>query len=225
MWPGSPTYDHPSTKNSLAYILTRWSPGVQDKVLEALKGKTYVAILVNKEDWLRPDTNEDVNDRPGFHARLRNLYGELAKAVKPIDALALKGLLYDRADSPSATVGPVECFGEASNAAPAATEEGGSLGKPRTSPTLHHKFLVFGNILQGYTEEGKEEDTSFRPAAVWTGSFNLSFNASNNLENALWIPSAELAREYTKEFSWIAVCREPLDWQAQYVYQSHRLGT
>jgi phosphatidylserine/phosphatidylglycerophosphate/cardiolipin synthase-like enzyme len=68
---------------------------------------------------------------------------------------------------------------------------------------LHHKFFVFV----------KEQ----KPFAIVTGSFNLSTNASVNLENALYLEDATLARSYWDEWMNLLKHSEHLDFQNQEV--------
>ncbi|WIB65603.1 phospholipase D-like domain-containing protein [Curtobacterium sp. MCBD17_040] len=75
---------------------------------------------------------------------------------------------------------------------------------PRTgaanTPLMHSKFLV-------RLQHGK-------PVAVWTGSFNFTGNAANNVENAVEIHHRTIARAYLNEFARVAALSEPLEFKA-----------
>lgn len=54
---------------------------------------------------------------------------------------------------------------------------------------IHHKFIVFGN------------DDS--PQAVWTGSYNMSYQAQFNLENGVFIQHPATASAFMQQFEMI----------------------
>jgi len=62
---------------------------------------------------------------------------------------------------------------------------------------MHDKFLV-------------RLDEAGRPAAVWTGSYNLTVGASGNLENAIEIHDPAVAAEFFVEFARLWSISEPL---------------
>jgi phosphatidylserine/phosphatidylglycerophosphate/cardiolipin synthase-like enzyme len=64
---------------------------------------------------------------------------------------------------------------------------------------LHHKFLVL------------MKETI--PIAVFTGSFNLTAHASDNLENAILIENHKIALQYWQEWNTLLTYSEPLDWK------------
>lgn len=74
-------------------------------------------------------------------------------------------------------------------------------------PFMHHKFLVLGDVKEG----------AFLPQAVWTGSFNFTFNAGQSLENALFIDDPEIAKAYLQEYVDVASLSEPLSWESAFV--------
>jgi hypothetical protein len=191
-------------------------------VLDALEKKKHVAILVNKEDFLRPDEENDVKDPQGFKAILANKYASLHGGISRGNvggavSNAPKYFAYQK------ILDPVACVGVKP---PDWKEKGG----PPTYPRMHHKFFVFGNIV--YTDilsdgNGKTfPDTcgDFEPVAVWTGSFNASKNSGNSLENAVYIEDPKIAKVYQEEFANIAVYEERLNWKSDYLYMSERLG-
>ena len=61
-----------------------------------------------------------------------------------------------------------------------------SIGIVNNPSRMHHKFLIIEN-----------QDKSI---GVWTGSFNITENASNSLENAIYIEDRKTIREFFNEF-------------------------
>lgn len=69
--------------------------------------------------------------------------------------------------------------------------------KSQVTPFMHHKFLVF-------------MDSQLKPYAVWTGSFNLTNNASRSLENATLLCGEGVAKEYYDEWAKLIKFAKPL---------------
>jgi len=69
-------------------------------------------------------------------------------------------------------------------------------GKPKTKtryqPRMHHKFILFGN----------EYDSSIPEPfnLLWTGSYNITKNATHSLENGIFIKNAEIIEAYRQEW-------------------------
>ena len=87
---------------------------------------------------------------------------------------------------------------------------------------MHNKFLVFCKTLKG-DEDGDRE--VIVPKSVWTGSFNFSKNATNSLENAVYIRDEKIAKAYFSEWSQIEGLSEPLDWESEWVAPEWRIGS
>jgi len=66
-------------------------------------------------------------------------------------------------------------------------------------PRCHHKFLLFCDDLEPY--------------AVWTGSFNFTYNATRSLENAVVLEDPLVVKAYYREYQRVLLISEPLDWQ------------
>lgn len=73
----------------------------------------------------------------------------------------------------------------------------GWTAKGRFGALMHHKFLV-------------RLDTAGEPVAVWTGSFNLTAGAENNIENGMVIDDTAIAQAFLSEFSRVWALSEPL---------------
>jgi hypothetical protein len=179
-------------------------------ILGALAEKRGVGIVVQKEDFLRPDVGGP--DK----ARLRKLYS----ALEPTERFNFKrwkiaGLSH--AGDP--TLDAVRCMGIAQR-------------KGVTAPRMHHKFLVFCDyepvnhkVIDEYDEPYEVPGVRFLPRAVWTGSFNLTNNGNRSFENAVVIKSDHIADLYMREFANVVALSEPLDWEHEYVAPEWRLGS
>ena len=65
----------------------------------------------------------------------------------------------------------------------------------------------------------------FMPRAVWTGSFNMTGNATRSLENAVLLRDEAIARAYTAEWITVLGISEELDWNAEWVATNFRVGS
>ena len=73
----------------------------------------------------------------------------------------------------------------------------GWAAKGRFGALMHHKFLV-------------RLDRTGKPLAVWTGSFNLTAGAENNIENGMTITDPVIAAAFLEEFTRVWAVSEPL---------------
>lgn len=179
-------------------------------ILRALATRRGVSIIVQKEDFLRPDCDERLDTR--------RLYESI---VSKFDRWEIGGLLGSMSTCGDPTMDAIRCVGNHnSNKSPA-------------HPRAHHKFLVLGRMSTP-EEDGRpatEEEYpggfggTFVPEAVWTGSFNFSVNAGRSLENAVFIEDPAIARAYANEFSQVAALSEPLNWQDPWSSPEWRCGT
>lgn len=175
-------------------------------ILRALATRCGVSIIVQKEDFLRPDCDERLDTR--------RLYGSIRSGF---DRYQIPGILSSMSFACDPTLDAIRCVGNHnSNKSPA-------------HPRAHHKFLVFGRVP---TPEKDNEDNypdalhwGFVPEAVWTGSFNFSVNAGRSLENAVFIEDTAIARAYANEFSQVAALSEPLNWEDPWCSPEWRCGT
>lgn len=186
-------------------------------ILEALARRQGVAIIVQKEDWLRPDSGGWTKDL------LQNLYANLKSA----DRWQLGMGHYSDHGDPE--LPPVMCAGLA------------PIKKQPALPRMHHKFLVgckLGNEMREvpkYIWEGnaivgtKMVKELVGPVTigqeVWTGSFNLTDNATKSLENAVILKDETLAAWYLNEARTLYGIAEPLQWNSRWVQPEFRIGT
>lgn len=156
-------------------------------VLDALSQKK-VLLVVQKEDFLRPDLASTITPTRILH--LRKTY-DLCQAI----------------DQERWRIGPfsqgikppfqeaIRCFGiNAQN-------------KRFCSPKMHNKFFVFC----------KKEAGIICPYAVWTGSYNATSLSNYSLENAMIVHSREIACAYAAEAQMIYLQSEPLDWSSRWI--------
>ncbi|RLA54111.1 MAG: hypothetical protein DRQ65_05575 [Gammaproteobacteria bacterium] len=163
-------------------------------ILDALAGLEAVQIVVQKEDFLRPDG-------PGWRKT------KLLRAYKALDKNLMRFNIpwdvgsCDQCGDPS--IEGVRCMGVHNS------------GRKSASPRMHHKFLVFCHLADGYPE----------PYAVWTGSFNATWNGTRCRENSMYIESEPIASAYAQEYGTVAALSEPLDWQYAWVAPEWRIGS
>ncbi len=165
-------------------------------ILTALHHKRGVSILIQKEDFLRPDGNSK-----SFRADIYRAYRALPTVERYHFRLGVAGLLSTNADQ---LVQGVRVVG---------VPKVGAYG-----PRMHHKFCVFAN-------HNNETDTWHPPHAAWTGSFNWTQSASNSLENAVYFDEPKAVKGFYLEFQQVLALSEPPDWSADYVAPEWRIGT
>lgn len=167
-------------------------------ILDALTKKRAVGIVVQKEDFLRPDSGGwKLNKQHEAYARLPGF-----------DRYSLhQTASYDYATDSSSP--SIRCVGAH------------NLGKSSAFPRMHNKFLVFCKNAESTDGAGPWYD----PYAVWTGSFNLTYNATNSLENAVLIRDSIIAKAFLDEFGLIFGLSEPVNWKSSWSAPEHRIGS
>jgi phosphatidylserine/phosphatidylglycerophosphate/cardiolipin synthase-like enzyme len=92
---------------------------------------------------------------------------------------------------------------------------------------MHNKFLVFCNLTEGKTDEQFPDTTvpTIVPQSVWTGSFNLTKNATMSFENAVLLVGNSVAGAYFNEWAQILALSEPLDWRSEWMEPEWKVGT
>jgi phosphatidylserine/phosphatidylglycerophosphate/cardiolipin synthase-like enzyme len=95
------------------------------EILDALATSPAVSIIVQKEDFLRPDSRHE----GGFKDRLRRKY----KALHGLDRYRAPGRINMMSSSCDPAIEPVRCMGIAPDG-------------QRFAPRMHHKFLVFASL-------------------------------------------------------------------------------
>lgn len=172
-----------------------------EAVLDALASRSHVGIIVQKEDFLRPDFRPG----PGWESRLRARYA----ALRGRPAVSW-GVPLSYCGPGSAEEHPVRCMGLHDPDA-----------KRKALPRMHHKFLIG-------CEPGAADDDYYVtpiPMAIWTGSVNLTYNATLSRENALIVRRPQVAAQFMLEFQELLGLSEPLDWQSRWVEPEFRYGS
>lgn len=171
-------------------------------VLRALqKVEGGVSIIVQKEDFLRPD----IGAKDGWKRELRTLYDSIPMLP---DRCSLAGLVGSLSVCGDPGIAPIRCMGNHNSE------------KSPAFPRMHNKFLVFCSADGSY-----EERYTISPVSVWTGSFNLTANSRRSLENAVLITDAEIASRYYVEWEQILALSEPLDWETEWCAPEWRIGS
>lgn len=165
-------------------------------ILEAMSHTQGCALVVQKEDFLRPD----LAPGPLWRQELREAYGSL----RELDRHQFPGLLGNMSVAWTPEIDPVRCLGNHNRDRKAAC------------PRVHHKFVVLCRTGGWGLLE---------PYAVWTGSFNFTKNGTRSLENAVILHDPVIVQAYFDEFQQIAAISEPLDWESNWCEPEWRIGT
>jgi hypothetical protein len=170
----------------------------------ATLARVSCSIIVQKEDFLRPDSAGH------SESYLRLAYARLVcKLERPDMGWPLSAASY----CVDPTMGAIRCVGNHNRTrAPA-------------WPRMHNKFFVFGDIAERPVLEDDYGDALFVPKSVWTGSFNPTRNGERSLENAVIIRDTCVASAYYDEFAQIALLSEPLDWESDWCAPEWKIGT
>lgn len=178
-----------------------------EPILDAIAEKSIAQIIIQKEDFLRPD----LASGPYFKARLRTLYSEVAGVYRAHFGSDITVSNTWTIMSEAERVEGVRCLGYRKQY------------HAEIIPVMHHKFLVFCR----YQESPDDEFPfgSITPYAAWTGSFNFTRNATLSFENAIFIEDGAIAERYLKEWGQLAALSEPLNWEHDYVAPQYWIGT
>lgn len=182
-------------------------------ILDELAKKRRVSIIVQKEDFLRPDYNFTTASNFVWKQRLHNLYKDLPSGVETYSFYgeAYGGKVYE----PELYSPPCRDFSEISTRSTWQTEAVRCMGNYNSSknpafPRMHHKFLLFCHK---------------KAYAVWTGSFNFTENATRSMENALYITEPSIVDAYWQEWAYIFALSEQLNWDSEWSLPEFRVGT
>jgi uncharacterized protein YeeX (DUF496 family) len=206
-----------------------------EDIIEEL-AKKKVSIIVQKEDFLRPDMSYNKGNGE-WKRKLRNMYNSIPHSMSRLDEdipSPLRSMSYCSDD----IIHSIRCCGVYNNS--------------KQKPNMHNKFLIFCKeikkpydvALNDYIKENKNEDNvydlikSFKqqydqhkyiintiPYAVWTGSFNFSKNSELSFENVIIIHDKDIAQKYFEEWANICALSEPLDWESEYIEPEWRIGS
>jgi len=170
-------------------------------ILDAMARLKDVSIVVQKEDFLRPDMGVPSD----WKKLLRRKYDALPEGCRYSHRDCVVGSLSTSSDP---TLRGVRCVGNY------------NFEKNPAFPRAHHKFMVLGDL-----EPGPYEGVVFIPRVVWTGSFNFTVNATNSFENAVIMHDPKIVNAFYQEWGQIVALSEPLDWTSRWAAPEFRIGT
>lgn len=182
-------------------------------ILRALKRKC-IGIVIQKEEFLRPDKIlASKTEFIKWSKLLLDLYEQTTQFTAPpmhFPKFEFKTRLDELTGYQHANAGNIRCIGYV---APNRSEKS-------TIPLMHHKFLVFVEIQKKIVPKysDTEEIEVLIPKFVWTGSFNMSTNASKSLENVVILRDPKVLESYCKEWANLYFNSESLNWQDEYFY-------
>lgn len=171
------------------------------EVLEALANCHHVSIVVQKENFLRPDIG-------GRQAQ--SLRAAYARLPSPLQRYSLPGGVSELNYAGDPSIDPVRCVGNQNRE------------KRPAWPRMHNKFLIFCDQVLNQDEC---QVPTVVPRRVWTGSYNISNNAASSWENAVLINNTEIADAYAREFAQILAFSEQLDWTSDWIAPEYRIGS
>jgi len=201
-------------------------------ILRALSEKE-VSIVVQKEDFLRPDAGTN-RDNSLWKKRLQAAYMKVGTRIERWQFLGCN--VHNLSMGGDPVLDGIRCAGNHNK------------DRNPSFPRMHNKFLVFGKeipldkepvVVPNITDSSdpfagfmrgdiNDCDLPKRPfdlTSVWTGSFNLSKNAGYSLENAVVISDEKIAQAYYGEWGQIVAISEPLDWESEWIAPQWRIGT
>ena len=173
----------------------------EDIIYELSKKRT--SMLVQKEDFLRPDSR-------GSKDSLRKSYSSLSTHLSFAE---IPGILNRVQYSESCNIQPIRCVGNANSK------------KKSAFPRMHNKFLIGCDYSMQVGEVEHAEHNFVIPRAVWTGSYNFSYNARASFENAIITTDDRVARAFAEEWSQIYLLSEELNWSDDWVAPDYWIGT
>lgn len=168
---------------------------------ELSKKETF--IIVQKEDFLRPDSN--VKNINSWKNKLQRKYNSIGNNLS---RYSFENDLSYMSQCGDDTVDSIMCVGNH------------NLDKDPAFPRMHNKFIITCECKENYNT-----CPSINPIGVWTGSFNFTYNANQSLENALYISNKEIVKAYYNEFGHIASMAEFLNWENEWCTPEWRIGS
>lgn len=185
-----------------------------EPILTALSKCGHVQIVVQKEDFLRPDNNQGKHNP--WKNKLNTLYSKIHFGLERFQMKYGVGELSICSDP---TVEGIRCVGNHNK------------DKNPAFPRAHHKFLVFCE-LEDYKDQGTGQEyewSNYKPIAVWTGSYNITDNATRSFENVIYLEDGSganpIIESYLKEHHQILSISEQLDWTSHWCEPEYRIGT
>ena len=204
-----------------------------ENILNALSGIHKVSILVQKEDFLRPDSGSNkklkklYDDLPGFTDDDLCPYGGCSNVIFPQenestvwadeeDEREVKDEYLEYPFNNPVILSTLSSKKRGVSRLPFRSitycKGGGkaircvgnlNTDKSPAMPRMHHKFMLFC-------------DENAIPFAVWTGSFNFTQNGTKSLENAIVINEPDIVAAYWQEWAYVYALSEDLNWMQKW---------
>ena len=189
-----------------------------------IESRTSSQIIVQKEDFLRPDIGIDPLDNM-WKINLRNLYGLVENKLLRHD---MPGICSDLSVCGDPGVDAIRCMGNHNSE------------KKAAHPRMHNKFALWCEVIKDeitVTDEmarhgiyNEYKRPVYVPKALWTGSYNWTINSGFSLENAIYIEgdNDELDNIYDPYLNMFSNCfalSEPLNWEVPWCCPEWRIGT
>jgi len=175
-------------------------------VLKALASCKNVSIIVQKEDFLRPDIN--IKNTVRWKADLWTLYNGITCEM---ERHQFKSPMGDLSFAAGTQVDGIRCVGNH------------NYEKLPAFPRAHNKFLVFCKV------KNENDKTEYNPVAVWTGSYNITKTSTESFENVLYFTdlsgSNAIINAYLMEHHQIFALSEPLNWESVWTSPEFRIGS
>lgn len=176
-----------------------------DRILECLANVKHAGIVVQKEDFLRRDV--DVKSYSKWKNSLRSRYDQLPafefedfvetypgqQEEHPDFNPATQNWLFDASGGYQFGGSAIRCLGYTSSI-------------NAVIPRMHHKFLIFGDKVEGLI---------MRPHTIATGSFNMTKNATRSRENIVVMENSAICHAYLSEWAQLWSMSEALDWTSK----------
>lgn len=182
------------------------------RILEELAKKEGCVIVVQEEDFLRPDISFD-GDKEKWRLKIKKLYDN----IKGVIAFNEFGLNMNQNSEDCCDSG-VRRLGHLN------TE------KLPAFPRMHNKFIICYNNIYSIKDIHTEKTPNFvyetnktndemlsRSGVVITGSFNFTENSNKCLENIVIIDDKTIFNAYYNQFGQILLQSVPLDWSGDWV--------
>ena len=211
----------PHAKEHLVEIISRYSVVIgcvawltDFDILDALAKKSEVSIVVQKEDFLRPD-RRTATSTPGYVRWKRNLQKKY-KAINGADrdgvwALGNSSVRRRRINNvQDADPCAIRCVGNH------------NFKNFPAFARMHHKFAIFGTIgdvWDEYHEPERYAQFGVSLDAVWMGSMNWS--KTDSVDGAVFIEDPKIAQLYYNEFLVVRSHSESLDWTSEWCQPEH----
>lgn len=163
-----------------------------ENILKALSKKKECIIIIQEEDFLRPDTSFN-GDKLKWAKKMKKLYNALSGGNNEFYTYLGISICCSHEN------GIRRCGYLNKNKLPA-------------FPRMHNKFIICYN----YINENFSNLSESIDGEVITGSYNYTENGNNSLENIVCIKDKTIVEAYSRQFGEISLLSVPLDWNKEW---------